>query len=185
MVARRVSEPPGGLAADFETPFVTDDSVPPLHEALAPLAFLVGTWRGVGVGGYPTIESFRFGQEVTFSHAGKPVLSYTSRSWLLDETGAVMQPGASESGFWRMADTGLEVVLAHATGIAEIWVGEITATRIELSTDVVARTSSAKEVTGGHRLYGLVDGDLLYAYDLAAVGQPLQAHLSARLRKVP
>ena len=174
----------GGLAADFDTPFVPDDETPPLHESLTPLAFLVGTWRGVGVGGYPTIESFRFGQEVVFSHAGKPSLSYTSRSWVLDDAGNVLRAGAAESGFWRMTDAGLEVVLAHATGFAEVWVGEVSGSRIELSTDVVARTASAKEVTGGHRLYGLVDGDLLYAYDMAAVGESLQAHLSARLRPV-
>lgn len=171
------------LTAAFETPFVPDAGTPPLHEALRPLAFLLGTWRGVGVGGYPTIESFRFGQEISFGHAGKPVLSYTSRSWILDDAGAVVRPAAAESGFWRMTESGLEVVLAHATGFAEVWVGEITGSRIEISTDVVARTSSAKEVTGGHRLYGLVDGDLLYAYDMAAVGEPLQAHLSARLRR--
>jgi hypothetical protein len=53
-----------------------------------------------------------------------------------------------------------------------------------LSTDVVVRTASAKEVTAGHRLYGTVDGDLLYAFDMAAVGQPLGPHLSARLKKV-
>ncbi len=180
-----MSEGSGDLAADFETPFVPDDETPPLHEALAPVAFLLGTWRGVGVGGYPTIESFRFGQEVVFGHAGKPVLSYISRSWVLDDDGAVVRAGAAESGYWRVTDRGLEVVLAHATGFAEIWVGEIAGNRIELSTDVVARTSSAKEVTGGHRLYGLVEGDLLYAYDMAAVGQPLQSHLSARLRRVP
>ncbi|MDT5411143.1 MAG: hypothetical protein QOG14_3363, partial [Mycobacterium sp.] len=63
-------------------------------------------------------------------------------------------------------------------------VGRIGLDQIEMSTDLVARTETAKEVTGGHRLYGLVDGDLLYAYDLAAVGQPLGPHLSARLRKV-
>jgi hypothetical protein len=163
---------------------VPDDVVPPLHEALAPLAFLVGTWRGVGVGGYPTIDSFRFGQEITFTHNGKPALAYTSRSWLLDEAGKPISAGASESGFWRVTDEGLEVVLAHATGIAEVWVGEVTGNRIELHTDLVARTSSAKEVTGGHRLYGLVEGDLLYAYDMAAMEQPLQSHLSARLRKI-
>jgi hypothetical protein len=172
MVVPRVSDGPGDVAADFETPFVPDDAAPapPLHEALAPVAFLLGTWRGVGVGGYPTIDSFRFGQEITFGHAGKPVLSYASRTWILDDTGAVVRPGAFETGFWRMTDAGLEVVLAHATGFAEIWVGEVTGSRVELHTDVVARTSSAKEVTGGHRLYGLVDGDLLYAYDMAAVG---------------
>ena len=48
-------------------------------------------------------------------------------------------------------------MLAHPTGIAEIYVGEIAGTKIELSTDVVARTASAKEVTAGHRLYGLID----------------------------
>ncbi|MBA3620530.1 MAG: FABP family protein, partial [Acidothermales bacterium] len=56
--------------------------------------------------------------------------------------------------------------------------------RVELVTDVVARTRTAKEVTAGHRLYGLVDGDLLWAYDMAAQGQPLQSHLSARLEAV-
>ena len=54
-----------------------------------------------------------------------------------------------------------------------------------MRTDVVARTASAKEYTAGHRLYGLVDGDLLWAYDMAAMGQPLQSHISARLKRVP
>jgi hypothetical protein len=181
-----VSDGLGDVAAAFESPFTLDDAAaaPPVHEALGPIAYLIGTWRGVGVGGYPTIESFRFGQEVVFGHAGKPVLSYTSRSWVLDELGTPVRPSAAEAGFWRMTDAGLEVVLAHATGLAEVWVGEVSGSRIELSTDVVARTASAKEVTAGHRLYGLVEGDLLYAYDLAAVGEPLQAHLSARLRRV-
>lgn len=173
----------GGVAADFASPFVLDGKPPPLHEALAPLSFLLGTWRGVGVGGYPSIEPFRFGQEVVFGHAGRPVLSYFSRSWILDDVGAAVRPSAAESGYWRMTADGIEVVLAHATGFAEIWLGGVTGNRIELSTDVVARTSSAKEVAGGHRLYGLVNGDLLYAYDMAAVGEPLQSHLSARLRR--
>ena len=177
-----MSESPAA-GANFDPPIVADDATPPLHEKLTPLAFLLGTWRGVGVGGYPTVESFRFGQEVTFSHSGKPVLAYRSRSWLLDDSGDVVSPAAAESGFWRVTGDGLEVVLAHASGLVEVWVGEVSGSRIELSTDLVARTASAKEVTGGHRLYGLVDGDLMYAYDMAAMGQPLTAHLSARLRK--
>ncbi len=45
----------------------------------------------------------------------------------------------------------------------------------------MVRTETAKEYIGGHRLYGLVEGDLLYAYDMAAMGQALQPHTWARL----
>ncbi len=157
----------------------------PPHPDLSPLTFLIGRWQGAGVVGYPTIDSRRFGQEITFSHNGKPFLAYSSRTWLLEEDGTLGRPLATETGFWRpQADSRVELLLAHPTGITEIYLGEVTGTRVELSTDVVARTSSAKEVTAGHRLYGLVGTDLAYAFDLAAVGHPLQPHLSAQLKRV-
>lgn len=168
----------------------TDVAVP---EQLMPLSWLIGTWAGVGVGGYPTIDSFQFGQELTFTTDGRPFLAYTSRAWLLDEDGNRVRPLARESGYWRpQPDNRVEVVLAHPTGYAEVWVGQVTVTaiegaavvgaRAELRTDVVARTASAKDYSAGHRLYGLVDGELLWTYDMAAVGEPLTSHLSARLR---
>ena len=75
-------------------------------------------------------------------------------------------------------------MLAHPTGIVEIYLGEVVFHKIEMRTDVVARTATAKEYTAGHRLYGLVDGNLMYAYDMAAQGEPLTSHLSAELKKV-
>jgi hypothetical protein len=156
-----------------------------LHPSLAPLRFLLGRWEGAGVVGYPTIESANFGQEISFSHNGKPFLIYSSRTWLLAEDGSIGRPLAMETGFWRPQDDGmLEVVLAHPTGIAEIYIGQQTGTKIELATDAVVRTRTAKEVTAGRRLYGRIGADLGWAYDLAAVGQPLQSHLSAQLRRV-
>jgi hypothetical protein len=156
-----------------------------LHPDCVPLAWMLGTWEGAGVGGYPTIEEFQFGQEIEFSHNGKSFIAYASRTWRLDAEGGPTEPLATEAGFWRpRPNNELEVVLAHPTGIAEIWLGEIAGTKIEMRTDVVARTASAKEYTAGHRLYGFVDGDLLWAYDMAAVGQPLQSHISARLKRV-
>jgi hypothetical protein len=155
------------------------------HADLAPLRFLLGRWEGAGVGGYPTIESFQFGQEISFSHNGKPYLIYLSRTWLLDADGAPGRPLAMEAGFWRPRPEGkLEVVLAHPTGIAEIYLGEVTGTKIEMATDLVATTESAKDVRAGHRLYGLVGTDLAYAFDMAAEGQALQPHLSAQLKRV-
>ena len=49
---------------------------------------------------------------------------------------------------------------------------------------MVARTATAKEYTAGHRLYGLVNGNLMWAYDMAAMGRPLQSHISAELKQV-
>jgi hypothetical protein len=157
-----------------------------LDPALYPLAFLIGEWAGVGLGQYPTIEDFRFGQEVVFDYTpGKPFLDYESRSWLIDEQGEKIRPLAREHGYWRPQPEGrLELVLAHPTGIVEIWVGETENAKIELHTDAVARTASSKEYSAGHRLYGLVKGDLYWTFDMAAMGQGMQNHLAAQLKRV-
>ena len=158
---------------------------PELHPDLEPLKFLLGTWEGAGVGGYPTIEGFRFGQEVSFTHNGKPFLIYSSRTWLIEEDGSLGRPLATETGYWRpQPDHEVEVTLTHPTGIVEIYVGKVAFNRVELVTDVVARTQSAKEVTAGKRLYGLIGEDLGWAYDMAAMGQQLQSHVSAQLKRV-
>jgi hypothetical protein len=160
-------------------------SGPELHPVLAPLQFLIGRWEGAGVVGYPTISSANFGQELSFSHNGKPYLIYSSRTWLPGEAAQIGRPLALETGFWRpQPDNRLEVLLVHPTGITEIYLGVVSGTRIDMATDAVARTSTAKDVTAGRRLYGLIGADLGYAYDMAAVGQPLQPHVSAQLKRV-
>lgn len=172
-----------------------DGSGVEVPEALLPLSWLLGTWVGVGTGQYPTIEDFRFGQEVTFATDGRPFLTYFSRSWLLDEDGNRVKPLAMETGFWRpQPDNGVEVVLAHPSGFAEVWTGSIEVTSLEnaritgarayLRTTSVAATPSAKEVLAGERMYGLVNGRLPWAYDMQAMGQPMQNHLSALLNRV-
>lgn len=164
---------------------------PDLPQPLIPLAWMVGTWAGVGVVGYPTMtEELRFGQEVVFAHDGRPFLSYTSRTWLLDDAGQQVRPMATETGFWRPAGdaegggTALEVLLVHPTGIAEIYVGKVDGPRVTLETDVVARTVTSKEYSAATRMYGLVESDLLWVMDMAAVGTPLTSHASARLKRV-
>lgn len=158
---------------------------------LIPLTWLLGEWAGAGVVGYPTMDGdLRFGQEVSFTHDGRPFVSYTSRTWLLDDDGTKVRPLATETGYWRPAGaaenggTALEVLLVHPTGIIETYHGSVDGPRVELATDVVARTETAKEYNAARRLYGLVDSDLLWVMDMAAVGQPLTAHASARLKRV-
>ena len=133
------------------------------------------------------MEESRFEQEMSFTTDGRPFLRYEARSWLVDDDGERVRPAFTESGFWRIGegDRDVEVVLASPTGIAEVYDGEVVFRKIELRTLGVGRTPTAKEVVGLHRLYGIVeDGDLAYAVDMKAVGQDLQAHFSARLKKV-
>jgi THAP4-like, heme-binding beta-barrel domain len=184
-----------------------------LPAPLIPLAWLVGRWAGAGVAGYPTMErDLRFGQEVSFTHGGRPFLTYTSRTWLLDDEGRQVRPLASETGYWRPAaaqpgehaenpdadtegvDTEgadaissnpIEVLLAHPSGYVEIYHGAVDGPRVTLETDAVVRTRTAKDYAAATRMYGLVEGDLLWVMDMAAGGVRLTSHASARLKRVP
>jgi hypothetical protein len=180
-----------------------------LPAPLIPLAWLVGRWAGAGVAGYPTMEGdLRFGQEVSFAHDGRPYLTYTSTTWLLDDDGRQVRPLASETGYWRPAaaqpgehaegdaaepdgeaqdgpGTPVEVLLAHPSGYVEIYHGVADGPRVTLETDAVVRTRTAKDYAAATRMYGLVEGDLLWVMDMAAGDVRLTSHASARLKRVP
>ncbi len=160
-----------------------DDTINP---QIASLAWLVGRWEGAGVVGYPTMETARnFGQEITVTHDGRPFLEWQSRTWLLDADGQLDRPSSRESGFWRVTPDGeAELLLVHPTGILELYYGSIEPARITLRTDSVVRSPNAKEYNAGARLYGLVDSQLMWAMDMAAMGQPLQSHASAQLKRL-
>lgn len=158
-----------------------------IHPNCARLAWLIGTWAGNGHGEYETIEPFQFGQELIFQQDGRPFIHYMSRSWITDPEGTVLRESAQETGFLRPQPDGtLEWVMTHQSGIVEIWYGELhpEQPRFEVVTDAVARTETAQEYAGGKRLYGYVNGDLLYAFDMAAMGKELQPHTHAQLRRV-
>ena len=164
-----------------------------LHADLAPLSWLVGTWVGVGVVGYPSMESdIQVGQELSIHSDGRPFLIHWSRTWELDDQGERVRPLALESGFWRpRPNNEVELLLAHPTGFLESWFGKVTITglenaaitgaRVELKTDAILRTSSAKVVDAGERIYGLVDGNIGWVYDMAAEGQTMKSHASFHL----
>ncbi|KUN59694.1 fatty acid-binding protein [Streptomyces canus] len=162
------------------------DREPAPHALLEPVLGFLGVWRGQGRGGYPTLDGdFAYAQEVRFSHDGRPFLRYEARAWLLDGDGAPLRPAARESGWWRLQPDGrVEALVTQPTGITEILVGHAGQGAVDLSTHTVALTPTAKEVTATRRRYTLADaGTLDFVHDLAAVGQPLQHHLSATLRR--
>lgn len=138
-------------------------------------------------------------QELIISHDGRPFLTHVSRTWQLNEQGERIKPLAVESGFWRpRPENEVEFLLAHPTGFLESWFGKVTVTGIEevgetaiisgarviLELDAMVRTASAKEVTSGQRMYGLVEGgDLGWVYDMQIPSTAMTSHASFRLSR--
>ncbi|KAF5468783.1 hypothetical protein F2P56_012908 [Juglans regia] len=129
-----------------------------VHPGIEPISYLLGTWKGQGEGGFPTINSFSYGEELRFTHhSSRPVIAYTQKTWKLNSG----EPMHAESGFWRpKPDGSIEVVIAQSTGLAEVLVKEIT------------------------RVFRLIGGDLSYEVEMATNSTSLQPHLRASLKKL-
>jgi hypothetical protein len=177
-----------------------------LAPEMYPLAWLVGRWHGEGVVGYPGVEETAFTQDVVVDHDGGPYLSYTSTIRLVvvpDDASALADDAetdgegavwSTEAGYWRIPPDRpegmgselfpVELLLADPSGHVGVYVGATGNGRIDLVSDVIARTATGADITAGKRLYGLVQGELMWAHDLAAFGQELQSYASARLSRV-
>jgi hypothetical protein len=110
------------------------------------------------------------------------------------DPGPAMLPGRGERVF-QTADAvetlrnevggfDIEVSLIHPGGVHELYLGRVKGPRIDLATDAVMRSATAKDYAAATRIYGLVDGALLWAWDIAALGQDLRTHASGRLERV-
>jgi hypothetical protein len=158
---------------------------PEVAPSLLSVLPLLGEWHGegqaAGSGG-----DHRFGQWLRFGHDGRDFLSYESRTWRLTDDGAITGPDVRESGFLRpRGDDDVELLVASPEGLIELYVGRArTTTSWELTSDVLARTPDAPDVERAVRLYGIVEGALLYAIDRAATGQELRPTMSARLERI-
>ena len=153
-----------------------------LHADIASLAFLLGTWRGEGTGGYPTIEPFRYREELVFEHVGDPFLLYQQESWSPTE-----EPVHFERGFLRpgAAAGSLELVLAHPIGVTEVAHGTLDGTTLELTATAagIARAESGLSVEGLRRRYQVNGDELTYQLDMATADTPMTLHLEASLRR--
>ncbi|KAL3688912.1 hypothetical protein R1sor_015221 [Riccia sorocarpa] len=153
---------------------------PGLHPKLQPLAFMLGTWRGEGEGEFPTISSFRYGEEIKFSHVGKPVIAYTQKTW----KAASGEPMHAESGYFRPTGEGsLEAVIAQSTGLAEVQKGTYDSKNqsLELGSSLVGNAAKVVEI----RRHLKYEGDeLRYTVQMGTHTHEAQRHLQAVLKRV-
>lgn len=157
---------------------------PELHPLNAPLAPLLGVWRGRGEGHYPTIADFSYIEELTFSHVGKPFVAMQQKT----RDASSDLPLHAEAGYFRPQDDGtVELVVAQPSGIVEILAGELNSSEGALELDVtsvgVHVSPSAKSVTGTRRRF-VIDGDsMVIDMWMAAVGKPMTHHLTGHLER--
>lgn len=162
-----------------------------LHPRLLPLAWMVGRWEGVGMVEHPAMPVHRFHQILEIAQDGRPFLTYSSRTWTLDDASRDRAAETLETGYLRVAPSEeeaprhvtVEMVVAHPTGVVEVYTGTGGEGKVELATDVVARTASGPDYTAGKRLIGLVNGAFMWAYDIAGYGHPLTSYSSAHLER--
>ncbi|KAL8205587.1 hypothetical protein R6Q57_009138 [Mikania cordata] len=152
-----------------------------VHPAIEPLSYLIGTWRGEGEGGFPTISSFIYGEQLSFTHPGnKPVIAYSQKTWKLNSG----EPMHAESGYWRPKPDGtIEVVIAQSTGLVEIQKGTYDAQKkvVKLQSELVGNASKVKEIT---REFTLINEELSYVVEMSTNLNDLQPHLKASLKKL-
>lgn len=152
-----------------------------------------------------------FKQYVSFAHHGLPYLQYEARTVYLDteapistevgfwrlsrppqdtDLGPGMLPAtditissAEQMEQLRHESGGFEVEasIVHPGGVQELYIGVANGPRIDLATDAILRSPSAKQHTASTRMLGLVEEHLLWAWDIGEGDANVISHASARL----
>lgn len=180
--------PPVGLDP---TP-IDDDTAnlrqgPSLNDALLGLLPLVGVWQGEGQGFDENDEQYAFGQQLIIAHDGGEYLTYTSRTWRLDENGNSQGATIRETGFWRISPKDeIEMTYTSSTGIVEIFYGEPyneRAWQLESASTMVTETGP-KKLGPGRRMYGLMPNNDLGWVDERMGDGELKPNMSAQLKRI-
>ena len=88
--------------------------------------FLEGTWHGEGRGGFPTIDSFDYREELIFTERDESTLAYSQRTEKRMDGQSGFITSHWENGFIRVLESGdLELVNAQSGGRSEVLIGHI------------------------------------------------------------
>ncbi|MDO5048581.1 MAG: heme-binding beta-barrel domain-containing protein [Actinomycetaceae bacterium] len=153
-----------------------------LPKRVAPLTWLLGTWRGWGTAtgdDGDVLISFEFDAQVVGTRVRSQLTVYSTDSAVeldaqtgaLDGADALNKSGVAweETAYWSVVsdpenedDKYLQVTSATTRGLALLWVGKVQGPRIRLLVDTLARTEDALAVSKGDRMLGLVNSDIFF-----------------------
>lgn len=77
----------------------------------------------------------------------------------------------------------IQVSVLHPGGSAELYNGKIKGARVELASAFGTAFETAKTYRHSSRMFGLVEGALLWVWEIALPGADLKPHASARLER--
>ncbi|PID97851.1 MAG: hypothetical protein CSA82_02240 [Actinobacteria bacterium] len=188
---------------------VIPENLPP---NIAPLAWLLGSWRGWGMlaqatdgPDIPVIEKIRADicgthvRMVTTVYRGtlrgeiEPTLDAAEGLALIDEDDLVREetlyvtllPGSGAlppPGEYE--DRQLTASGGDLSGIAALWVGVASGPRIQMVTDTIARDARAENIEHMGRMYGLVGGEMMWTQERTMGGHDTQTDISGRLARL-
>lgn len=155
------------------------------HDGLPHLAYSSYTWLAPDATADAGAEPIPLMTETGYWRLSRPQQEGDAGPGLLPGVGDAPFQSAEAVETLRNAADGfdIEVSLVHPGGTLELYLGQVKGPRIDLTTDAIVQTSGAKPYAAATRLYGLVDGHLLWAWDIAALGEDLRTHASGRLSR--
>lgn len=161
------------------------DSGPEVHDMIKPLSWLLGKWKGDGVGKYPTIKDFTYTEELTFSHVGQPNIQFS----FFSRNSKTMKPMHHELGFIRFkpGTSHCALLIAHNFGVSEVEEGEFTDTEIRTESHTVGRLSFGKppETKKIKRVFSKTGDDSLeQVVFMETANSPMTEHLRVTYKKV-
>ncbi|MDJ0837267.1 MAG: FABP family protein [Acidobacteriota bacterium] len=160
-----------------------------VDETMRFLLQLEGAWQGWGHGEFPTIEPFRYREELRFQADGeRPLLFYEQRARLVDDLDCDVKNSHWESGFFLAKPDHRVVVHNAQTGRIEIMEGKLSlhdagCLTIDLGTTVFAGDD---RMVAAMRKITLVGECLEYRVAMhTRATEGLVHHLAARLERAP